>query len=105
MADSIRANSNRHVRYPFLFGDPFVKLIADFHDFQTEGKQAVMFMDYKANEDIVPYILDEFSYMWETPPFPVPLRGLEISPKTLPKGNDIWLTITLTLNSLSPANR
>ncbi|KAI9701571.1 MAG: hypothetical protein M1836_001627 [Candelina mexicana] len=31
------------------------------------GKRAVIFMDYKANQDDVPYILDEFSQMWETP--------------------------------------
>lgn len=26
-----------------------------------------MFIDYKADEGLVPYILDEFSYMFETP--------------------------------------
>lgn len=26
-----------------------------------------MFMDYKADESLVPYILDEFSYLFETP--------------------------------------
>lgn len=31
------------------------------------GKRAVIFMDYEANQDEVPYILDEFSQMWETP--------------------------------------
>lgn len=31
------------------------------------GKRAVIFMDYKANQTAVPYILDEFSHMWETP--------------------------------------
>lgn len=31
------------------------------------GKRAVIFMDYKANQKAVPYILDEFSQMWETP--------------------------------------
>ena len=31
------------------------------------GKRAVIFMDYKANQTAVPYILDEFSQMWETP--------------------------------------
>ncbi|CAZ83507.1 unnamed protein product [Tuber melanosporum] len=31
------------------------------------GKRAVVFMDYKADEDAIPYILDEFKYMWETP--------------------------------------
>jgi hypothetical protein len=30
-------------------------------------KRAVIFMDYNANQTAVPYILDEFSQMWETP--------------------------------------
>ena len=31
------------------------------------GKRVVMFMDYNANQTAVPYILSEFSHMWETP--------------------------------------
>ena len=31
------------------------------------GKRAIIFMDYNANQTEVPYILDEFSQMWETP--------------------------------------
>ncbi|EFQ96692.1 hypothetical protein MGYG_08616 [Nannizzia gypsea CBS 118893] len=31
------------------------------------GKRAVVFMDYEANHNEVPYILDEFTYIWETP--------------------------------------
>ncbi|RPB03119.1 hypothetical protein L873DRAFT_1826453 [Choiromyces venosus 120613-1] len=31
------------------------------------GKRAVVFVDYKADEGIIPYLLDEFKYMWETP--------------------------------------
>ena len=31
------------------------------------GKRAVIFMDYGANQTEVPYILDEFSQIWETP--------------------------------------
>ncbi|PYH41105.1 PI-PLC domain-containing protein [Aspergillus saccharolyticus JOP 1030-1] len=30
-------------------------------------KRAVVFMDYQANQSAIPYILDEFSQMWETP--------------------------------------
>ena len=30
-------------------------------------KRVVMFMDYNANQTQVPYILDQFSQMWETP--------------------------------------
>lgn len=31
------------------------------------GKRVVLFMDYMANQTAVPYVLDEFSQMWETP--------------------------------------
>ncbi|KAK2737767.1 hypothetical protein FQN57_007415 [Myotisia sp. PD_48] len=31
------------------------------------GKRAVVFMDYKAEQTAVPYLLDQFSQMWETP--------------------------------------
>lgn len=31
------------------------------------GKRVVVFMDFMANQTEVPYILDEFSQMWETP--------------------------------------
>ena len=31
------------------------------------GKRVVIFIDYNANQTEVPYILDEFSQMWETP--------------------------------------
>jgi hypothetical protein len=31
------------------------------------GNRAVIFMDYDANQTEVPYILDEFTQMWETP--------------------------------------
>ncbi|KAI9790684.1 MAG: hypothetical protein M1833_001773 [Piccolia ochrophora] len=31
------------------------------------GKRAVVFMDYKADQAAVPYVLDEFSQLWETP--------------------------------------
>lgn len=31
------------------------------------NKRAVFFMDYQANETAVPYIMDEFSQLWETP--------------------------------------
>ena len=36
-------------------------------DMILTGKRAVIFMDYNANQTEVPYILDEFSQMWETP--------------------------------------
>ncbi|KAI5813367.1 PLC-like phosphodiesterase [Pyronema omphalodes] len=32
-----------------------------------KGKRAIVFMDYEADENKIPYLLDEFTYMWETP--------------------------------------
>lgn len=32
-----------------------------------KNERAVVFMDYNADQTTVPYILDEFSHMWETP--------------------------------------
>ncbi|MCJ1283907.1 hypothetical protein MMC26_003238 [Xylographa opegraphella] len=32
-----------------------------------KNQRALIFMDYEANQTAVPYILDEFSQMWETP--------------------------------------
>jgi hypothetical protein len=31
------------------------------------GKRAVVFMDYQANQTAYPWLMDEFSQMWETP--------------------------------------
>lgn len=31
------------------------------------GKRAVVFMDYQANQTALPWLMDEFSQMWETP--------------------------------------
>ena len=36
-------------------------------DLILKGKRVIIYMDYKANQTQVPYILDEFRYMWETP--------------------------------------
>lgn len=33
----------------------------------VQGKRVVMFMDYNADQKKVPWLLDEFSQMWETP--------------------------------------
>ncbi|KAJ5707336.1 tat pathway signal sequence [Penicillium malachiteum] len=40
-------------------------------DMILRGKRAVVFMDYEADQDEYPYILDEFSQMWETPFSPI----------------------------------
>ncbi|KAK0107188.1 hypothetical protein ONS95_003893 [Cadophora gregata] len=36
-----------------------------------QGKRVVFFMDYEANQTAIPWMLDEFSQMWETPFDPV----------------------------------
>lgn len=36
-------------------------------DFILSGKRAVVFLDYMANQTEVPYLLEQFSQMWETP--------------------------------------
>lgn len=36
-------------------------------DMILTGKRVVMFMDYNANQTKVPYVLDEFTHMFETP--------------------------------------
>jgi len=36
-------------------------------EFILSGKRVIFFMDYDANQTEVPWILDEFSQMWETP--------------------------------------
>lgn len=35
------------------------------------GKRVVFFMDYNANQTAVPYVLDQYSHIWETPFSPV----------------------------------
>ncbi|KAJ5297868.1 hypothetical protein N7508_008117 [Penicillium antarcticum] len=36
-------------------------------DMILRGKRAVFFMDYQANQTALPWLMDEFSQMWETP--------------------------------------
>lgn len=56
---------------PYLYTPPLVPMHKD--DWPTLGEmilnndRVVMFMDYYANQDSVPYILEEFTHMWETP--------------------------------------
>lgn len=40
-------------------------------DLILRGKRVVMFLDYNANHTAVPYLLDEFSQVWETPFDPI----------------------------------
>jgi hypothetical protein len=52
---------------------PFSNTPSDTFDWPTlgsmiqSGKRVVIFLDSYANQTKVPFILDEFTYMWETP--------------------------------------
>lgn len=52
---------------------PFTSTPNDTFDWPTlgemisSGKRVVIFLDSGANQNEVPFILDEFTYMWETP--------------------------------------
>lgn len=56
---------------PYLYTPPYIPMHKD--DWPTLGEmilnndRVVMFMDYYANQDSVPYILEEFTHIWETP--------------------------------------
>ncbi|GAB7342185.1 hypothetical protein MBLNU457_g0438t2 [Dothideomycetes sp. NU457] len=56
---------------PYLYIPPKVPM--HLNDWPTLSemiltrKRVVAFMDYNANQSAVPYILDEFTHMWETP--------------------------------------
>jgi len=56
---------------PYLYYPPKVPMYKDDWPTLTQmilsGKRVVVFMDYEANQDDVPYILDQYSHMWETP--------------------------------------
>lgn len=55
----------------YLYTPP--KIPMSLHDWPSlssmilSGKRLVVFMDYKANQTEVPWLMDEFSQMWETP--------------------------------------
>jgi hypothetical protein len=55
----------------YVYEPPKVPMgLDDWPDLQTmilTQKRVVIFMDYKADQNQVPYILDEFSQVWETP--------------------------------------
>lgn len=56
---------------PYLYVPPKVPMHrGDWPTLSTmilSGKRVVIFMDYNANQTEIPYVLDEFSQMWETP--------------------------------------
>lgn len=56
---------------PYLYEPEYIPQFRDQWPTLSEmiltGKRVVIFMDYNANQSAVPYILDEFSHLWETP--------------------------------------
>lgn len=56
---------------PYLYTPPKIPMgVGDWPTLSNmilTGKRVVIFMDYQANQTAVPYILDQFSQMWETP--------------------------------------
>lgn len=56
---------------PYLYEPSVIPMAVDDWPTYTEmiltSKRVVMFLDYQANQTAVPYLLDEFSQLWETP--------------------------------------
>ncbi|KAF2086122.1 PLC-like phosphodiesterase, partial [Saccharata proteae CBS 121410] len=56
---------------PYLYEPPKIPMGLDDWPTLSEmiltAKRVVFFLDYQANQTAVPYVLDEFSQMWETP--------------------------------------
>ncbi|TKA27128.1 hypothetical protein B0A50_04465, partial [Salinomyces thailandicus] len=65
--DAIEASGIR----PYLYEPQYIPQHRDqwptLGEMILSGKRVVMFMDYNANQTAVPYVLDEFSHIWETP--------------------------------------
>jgi hypothetical protein len=55
----------------YLYIPPKIPMSLDDWPLMSElimtQKRLILFMDYNANQTAVPYILDKFSQMWETP--------------------------------------
>ncbi|KAJ6048834.1 uncharacterized protein N7446_011517 [Penicillium canescens] len=75
-------------------------------DMILRGKRAVFFMDYQANQTALPWLMDEFSQMWETPfsptdkNFPAQRSALPDAKNRLYMANHN-LNLQLNLGSLS----
>lgn len=56
---------------PYIYSPP--KVLMGINDWPTlgemilTGKRVVVMMDYQANQTAIPWLIDEFSVMWETP--------------------------------------
>ncbi|KAI1778208.1 PLC-like phosphodiesterase [Hypoxylon cercidicola] len=59
----------------YIYTPPFVPMTLDdwptLSEMVLRGQRVVMFMDYMANQTAYPWLLDEFSQLWETPFDPV----------------------------------
>jgi hypothetical protein len=55
----------------FVFAPPKITMALEdwppLSHFILSGHRVIVFMDYMANQTEIPYLLDEFTYMWETP--------------------------------------
>lgn len=55
----------------YVYNAPFLPMALNdwptLEDMIIRGKRVVMFLDYQANQTKYPWLLDEFSQMWETP--------------------------------------
>lgn len=55
----------------YVYKPPKIPMALDdwpnLSQFILKGQRAIVFLDYKANQTDIPYLLDEFSQMWETP--------------------------------------
>ncbi|EEP80949.1 conserved hypothetical protein [Uncinocarpus reesii 1704] len=55
----------------YVYTPPKIPMALDdwpnLSQFILKGQRAIVFLDYQANQTEVPYLLDEFSQMWETP--------------------------------------
>lgn len=59
----------------YVYTPPYLPMTLDdwptLEDMIIRGKRVVMFLDYEANQTAYPWLIDEFSQVWETPFNPV----------------------------------
>ncbi|KAL6415212.1 hypothetical protein AUP68_01758 [Ilyonectria robusta] len=71
----------------YVYSPPYLPMSLDdwptLEDMILRGKRVVMFLDYEADQKEYPWLLDEFSQMWETPFDPVD-RGFPCTPQRPP---------------------
>ncbi|KAH7011655.1 PLC-like phosphodiesterase [Ilyonectria destructans] len=71
----------------YVYSPPYLPMSLDdwptLEDMILRGKRVVMFLDYEADQKEYPWLLDEFSQMWETPFDPVD-RAFPCTPQRPP---------------------